>query len=553
LPPTSSLHYDHSSSGILFFNPDRIRAGEDTLLRIAMAFAVLLWAASAESKTWSILPDGTGDAPTIAAGLDSAAAHDSVVVACGTYFEYGLTLKSGIVLCSESGEPECVRIDAGGLGRVLTAIDVSLTRIEGLTIESGQGLPGNLNGGGGLHCLDSQFTIKNCVFAQNTSPFGGGIGCYSSSLSITECRFEGNSAEAVAWAAGGGIFCKESTPLLQDCIFTLNTAFSQDLPGDGGGIFSQAGYLEATDCTFVSNSSGAGGGGMYSFLVDQPVLTRCTFTENSSGSGGGMYLETSYATMTDCNFDHNTAPTGGAMLIAKWSYPFVTRCTFDQNHAETLSGGAMSLWHSGPLIQECIFRDNTAGLDGGAIFAGGNSSPTLEDSRLIRNVAANQGSAIRCYFTTRVDVLRSTIVGSDSPGGAIFTELSGPTTLTRTILAWGTSGAAVVCGDASVVTLNCCDLYGNAGGDWTGCIAAQSGQNGNFSLDPLLCNLLQSDLALEPSSPCAPENSGGCGLVGAVGVGCSAVSVGLDMPLESWGRIKGHYRLESPARPQSSK
>ena len=519
------------------------------MLRIAIALVILLSGGKAESTTWLILPDGSGDAPTIQAGLDASAPHDTVLVACGTYYEHELILKSGVCLRSENGDPKCARIDAGGLGRALVAADVSLTKVEGFTIEGGQGLPGALNGGGGLRCEGSQLTISNCVFTQNTSPFGGGIGCYSSSLSLQDCRFENNSAAAAAWAAGGGIFCKESSPVLQDCVFTHNTAFAQDFPGDGGGIFSQAGYLEATDCTFTENSSGAGGGGMYSFSVDQPVLTRCTFTSNESASGGGMYLETSYALLTDCMFQQNNALTGGAMMIAKWSFPTIVQCTFEVNHAQPHSGGAMSVWHSGPLIQHCNFLENTAGLDGGAIFAGGVSSPTLEDCLLLRNVAANRGGAIQCYYAARLDVRRSTIVESASPNGGICTELSGTTTLDRTILAWGTSGAAVVCADASVITLACCDLYGNAGGDWVGCIAGQSGQAGNFSADPLFCDRLEDDLALEPGSPCAPEGSGSCGLVGAFPAGCSAVSVGDGMRHASWGRIKGLYRTESPARP----
>ena len=43
---------------------------------------------------------------------------------------------------------------------------------------------------------------------------------------------------------------------------------------------------------------------------------------------------------------------------------------------------------------------------------------------------------------------------------------------------------------------------------------------------------------IQSDSPCAPANSTGCGLVGALPVGCGPVA--LD-PV-SWGRIKGQYR-----------
>ena len=69
--------------------------------------------------------------------------------------------------------------------------------------------------------------------------------------------------------------------------------------------------------------------------------------------------------------------------------------------------------------------------------------------------------------------------------------------------------------------MTCCDIYGNAGGDWTGAIAGQLGVADNFSLDPLFCDTADGDYHINSASPCAPANSG-CGeLIGALGVACS--------------------------------
>jgi hypothetical protein len=70
-------------------------------------------------------------------------------------------------------------------------------------------------------------------------------------------------------------------------------------------------------------------------------------------------------------------------------------------------------------------------------------------------------------------------------------------------------------------TLNCNDIYGNAGGD---AICGTDGGN-NFSLDPQLCSQGCADVGLSPGSPCAPANNA-CGVqIGARGVTCAPVPV----------------------------
>jgi parallel beta-helix repeat protein len=75
-------------------------------LFLHISFFVLSLAIShpAFSRTWYIKQDGTGDAPTIQAGIDSAIAGDTVLVAAGVYdLDWELRMKDGIVLTSESG------------------------------------------------------------------------------------------------------------------------------------------------------------------------------------------------------------------------------------------------------------------------------------------------------------------------------------------------------------------------------------------------------------------------------------------------------------------
>jgi predicted outer membrane repeat protein len=512
-------------------------------LTICAMFAALPCAV--EARTWYITPDGLGDAPTIQAGIQAAAPRDTVLVACGTYYEHEILLAPQIVLRSELDDAACARIDAQGLGRAFVCIAASpTTHIEGFTITGGQGLAGAPNGGGGVHCQDSSLRLARCLVADNASEFGAGVGCYDSDLVLEDCRFEGNEAASSDWAAGGGLFCKDSSPILTGCTFELNSAFSGQLPGDGGGIFSQACFMEATDCVFERNSSGAGGGGFYSYSTDQPKLTRCHFIGNESVAGGGMYMETSYGSLFDCDFTENVATTGGGLFISQWSYPELEDCFFGGNRSVPNSGGGIAIWHSGPLIQRTRFEDNTSELDGGAVHSGGVSIASFLECVFVRNTAAFRGSAIRMQFAQRVDAIQCTIASNPSGpgGGAIYTELSGPLILDGTILAFHSTAPGVVCADQSPVIANCTDIYGNAGGDWIGCLAGQDGVNGNLSADPMFCDLDERHLGLKNRSPCAPPEARECGLIGALPVGCGAVSAPEDLESSSWGRIKAMWR-----------
>ena len=79
-------------------------------LLLALVFVMLTTPAS--GRTWQV-PD---DVATIQAGIDAAAAGDTVLVSCGTYNEHDIEMKSGVCLVGETGSPGGVLIDAQALG-----------------------------------------------------------------------------------------------------------------------------------------------------------------------------------------------------------------------------------------------------------------------------------------------------------------------------------------------------------------------------------------------------------------------------------------------------
>ncbi len=91
--------------------------------------------------------------------------------------------------------------------------------VKGLTI-----INGYQTTGGAILCQNSDPTIKNCTFTNNTaSSFGGSIYCYDSNAVISNCTFSKNTA----LSKGGAIFCDYySGATLSNSILWNNTAAS---------------------------------------------------------------------------------------------------------------------------------------------------------------------------------------------------------------------------------------------------------------------------------------------------------------------------------------
>jgi hypothetical protein len=237
------------------------------------------------------------------------------------------------------------------------------------------------------------------------------------------------------------------------------------------------------------------GGGIYCSLSD-PKVTSCAFIDNSAFLGGGAYLYYSSPVFTDCQFcdnyicDYDCA--GGGAIILHGS-PAFTNCIFSNNGSPLASGGGIASIADTLTVEGCLFERNT-GHGGGLNFKGGTAS------------------LVGCTFAA-----------NDGVGGAggIHFDDTASVSLERCIIALSTYGAAV--GENIVypidITLACCDLYGNEGGDWVGPVAGQAGVNGNICNDPLFCDPDGSDFRLSFDSPCNDTDS--CGTMGAYAAGCS--------------------------------
>lgn len=263
--------------------------------------------------------------------------------------------------------------------------------------------------------------------------------------------------------------------------------------------------------------NGGDGGGVACRSGSSPTISGCVLQGNAAagppggGVGGGMSCgEGTSPMLHDCVFIGNQAYRGAALVCAVSSYVSLVGCQFLENEA-ALGGGVCSLW--GDLtLDGCTFSGNQTVYNGAAVHVSGGSL-AMADCTL----SANAG-----WFGASLSLW-------DVPSA----------TIENTLIVLDTQGAALHC-DGSPPLLSCCDLYGNAGGDWVDPIADQLGIRGNICEDARFCSAAphdDRDWSIHRDSPCAPDQSG-CGLIGAWGVGCG----GTPVRLRSWGGIKASFR-----------
>jgi len=273
------------------------------------------------------------------------------------------------------------------------------------------------------------------------------------------------------------------------------------------------------------------------------IVQGLTFTNGEMERGGAVLCEGSSPTFRECVIEGNRGTLEGAGIACYGAAPLVDDCYFAGNSSEIAlygcAGGLLAADGSSVELMDTVFFGNGSDM-GGALAARGGSTVALSRCLVFGN-GADSGGALACLGGSNIAVEHCTISDNISVAGTgIFCDGSSSAEASATILAFGYKGTAAFCVDGGTVTLECCDVYSNEYGDWTGCIEDQQGVNGNISEDPLFCGPPHplKRYSLHADSPCAVENYPECGGIGALGVGCDATALE-DI---SWGAFKSRYR-----------
>ncbi len=207
----------------------------------------------------------------------------------------------------------------------------------------------------------------------------------------------GNAIASPPYDSGGGMYNENSNVTLNNLIFSNNSTDS-----GGGAIYNTYSNPTLSNLIFSNNSAGSGSA-MFNFNSN-PSLLNVTFDSNAGilpSRGGAMVNDSnSNPTLTNVTFANNTVTyDGGAMLNSYSSNPTLVNVTFVGNMSTDL-GGAIYNWDSNPVLRNVTFSGNSA-PSGGAIVNDDNSTSTLVNSVLYGDTGGEiynrSGTAIVTY------------------------------------------------------------------------------------------------------------------------------------------------------------
>ncbi|MFA4947106.1 MAG: right-handed parallel beta-helix repeat-containing protein [Candidatus Krumholzibacteriia bacterium] len=256
--------------------------------------------------------------------------------------------------------------------------------------------------------------------------------------------------------------------------------------------------------------------------------------------GGGFFTHIAREVVRNCIFVENKANYGGGIsCVVNDGFIRVEGCTFVDNEA-VIGGGALLLANgSGTCyVSDCLIRNNKAGSRGGGIYQSDCNS-VIERCVISGNEAGSEGSGF-CESAGKTAVISAcTFSRNGAANSVVYAKGGSVLSLERLIVAFNVSNALGA--DAtSTVSVACCDIFGNLGGDAIPAGFIKKGTN--LSVDPLFCGAAGSEnYYLRSDSPCLPENQDFdeiCLPMGACPVACGAVSV----ERTTWGSIKSIFR-----------
>lgn len=210
----------------------------------------------------------------------------------------------------------------------------------------------------GLLLAYSSATLENVVFSGNeASGVAGAIGIYWANPSLQNVQFVTNTAGYV----GGSVYCGlGSSGHFENCQFE-NSSASQE----GGAIFLNTGSTtQFQHCSFIDNN-GKYGGAVYSGPAS-PTFIACLFEGNNAEVTGGA-IRAAYPSagppilLSLCQFISNTGGAGGGGIVSSNGAILTLQgCTIAGNSGSEVNGAGLSCFTSSNMeVEDCLIAFNS--------------------------------------------------------------------------------------------------------------------------------------------------------------------------------------------------
>ena len=356
--------------------------------------------------------------------------------------------------------------------------------------------------------------LENLVIPHTVTILGAG-----SDLTVLEpCEGTGS----ILWVNG-------VDAVVVDGIGFENGAGSSEFPEypilvGGGAAFLRSLGSVVRNCRFSDNVADYGGG---VYVYDDLMILGCKFEGNRAtwGAWAGGSLATQHGTTTvdDCRFEWGWR-TGGLFVQSSLHFS-MKNCVVLANTFE--GSGSGIIWSQEIIIEDCTFWDE-----------GAEASATAIEFPVIEDWPSNSLRIARTVFGATTRIPEPPIVASNR--GALL-DVDQITVVNRDIRISSNHGEPARFRN-SILQSSRLALSGMEGSDgscnvfWDVDTLGIIGFDMSTSrvVDPLLCDVSGGNLNVQMDSPCRPENSGGCGWIGASEGDCSVTPVlisGMDAAL----------------------
>ena len=254
----------------------------------------------------------------------------------------------------------------------------------------------NLGCGGGIMINDSSPVLENVSIHGNTAVYGAGLFAFESTPTLIGCDISDNiiiTTNISNPPLGGGVHVLDSDLTMTDCIVSGHLELQ-----DGGGIYvaghNTSSSLDMTGGEISGNSMTDHGAGLYinggnlnmkGVAVDANIKSPAA----SFSYGGGIYATLATVTLDSLVVTGNDAHIGAGVDLTNCTDAVLTHSVLTGNTAQLLGGGLNYQGNAaGSITGNTIFGNEGTSVGGGGIYVN-TSSPAITHNI----VAFNTGGA----------------------------------------------------------------------------------------------------------------------------------------------------------------